>query len=194
MKTHELIPKSDWLPNETLRMRRQLQQVLLSRPREPQHFRLSEFLAPERVLRFSGNEGKIGAVEALVDTFNGIDRRTALQAIWTREREGSRLFPRGDLARSCCRTAPPSGRDRPIFGWSRQSFEPAAQVAHLDRSRGAGGPDTSAPESSGFDLGAVSPRGRHSETLGFEFRTKSSASAGSSRDVDPTDELAAKSD
>lgn len=78
-----------WLPNETLRMKRQLQQVLLSRPKELRRFRLSEFLTAKNVLHLDGHEGKIGVVEALVSTMTGIDRQAALQAIWTREREGS---------------------------------------------------------------------------------------------------------
>ena len=85
--------QTTWLPSETLQRRRQLQRVLLSRREKPEIYHFSEFLTGRKVLFFDGHESKIEAVEALVGTLSGQDPRSALQAIWAREREGAMIIP-----------------------------------------------------------------------------------------------------
>src|SRR5690242_15901391 len=86
-------PTTEWLPRPTVRERMERFQTLRRTPQLRLLTRFSEYLSAQNIVFFHGDETKIEVVEALVKTLPGHDPHAALQAIWSREREGALGIP-----------------------------------------------------------------------------------------------------
>jgi mannitol/fructose-specific phosphotransferase system IIA component (Ntr-type) len=80
---------TEWLPRPTGKQRQELFRTFAQNSQQKPATQFSEFLSPGNIQFFHGYESKIQIVESLVRSLPGHDQEAALQAIWTRERDGA---------------------------------------------------------------------------------------------------------
>ena len=78
-----------WLPRPPQNKRLERFRTFIQKPALVPIARFSEFLTPGNICLFQGQPNKIEVIETLVRTLHGQDHNAALQAIWSREREGT---------------------------------------------------------------------------------------------------------